>query len=119
MVSEMQIKFTSNGKTMQATLEINNAAKHFYQLLPLTLKVEDFANAEKIATLPEKLNLQGLPAGTDADAGDITYYAPWGNLALFYKPQSYANGLIKLGKITGDSQFFKSLGQADVTIEPL
>jgi hypothetical protein len=105
MVSEMQIKFTSNGKTMQATLESNNAAKHFYQLLPLTLKVEDFANAEKIATLP--------------DAGDITYYAPWGNLALFYKQQSYANGLIKLGKITGDSQFFKSLGQADVTIEPL
>ena len=72
MVSEMQIKFTSNGKTMQATLESNNAAKHFYQLLPLTLKVEDFANAEKIATLPEKLNLQGLPAGTDANAGDIT-----------------------------------------------
>ena len=119
MVSEMQIKFTSNGKTMLATLESNNAAKHFYQLLPLTLKVEDFANAEKIATLPEKLNLQGLPAGTDAGAGDITYYAPWGNLALFYKQQSYANGLIKLGKITGDSQFFKSLGQADVTIEPL
>jgi hypothetical protein len=33
------------------------------------------------------------------DRGDITYYAPWGNLALFYRDFPYSNGLIRLGTL--------------------
>ncbi|WP_337926728.1 cyclophilin-like fold protein [Paenibacillus caui] len=29
----------------------------------------------------------------------ITYYAPWGNLAIFYRDFRYSSGLIKLGSI--------------------
>ncbi|MEG1031397.1 MAG: cyclophilin-like fold protein, partial [Acinetobacter sp.] len=34
-------------------------------------------------------------------SGDLTYFAPWGNLAFFYKDSDvgYANGLIFLGKM--------------------
>jgi hypothetical protein len=34
--------------------------------------------------------------------GDIAYYAPWGNLAIFYGESGYAQGLVKLGRIDGD-----------------
>jgi Cyclophilin-like family len=39
----------------------------------------------------------GSMAGSDPSIGDIAYYAPWGNLALFYKDFGYSNGLITLG----------------------
>ena len=113
----MRIKFTHNGETAHALLDSNPAAIQFYKQLPLTLNMEDFAAAEKIATLPKPLSQQGLPAGTDAKAGDITYYAPWGNLALFYKNAGYANGLIKLGAIEQTPQFFKHIEQGKVLIE--
>jgi hypothetical protein len=31
--------------------------------------------------------------------GDIAYYAPWGNLAIFYKDFGYSRGLVKLGRL--------------------
>jgi len=31
--------------------------------------------------------------------GDITYYAPWGNLAIFYRDFDYSRGLVRLGRI--------------------
>ena len=34
--------------------------------------------------------------------GDITIYAPWGNVAIFCKNWSYSNDLIKIGRIDGD-----------------
>lgn len=38
-------------------------------------------------------------AGTTPEAGDVCYYAPWGNLAIFHKPFGYSAGLVKLGRI--------------------
>ena len=34
--------------------------------------------------------------------GDITIYAPWGNVAIFCKNWSYSKDLIKIGRIDGD-----------------
>lgn len=38
---------------------------------------------KKIADLPTKLTTQNAPHGYAGKAGDLTYYAPWGNLAFF------------------------------------
>lgn len=76
-----------------------HASRDFLTLLPLTLKVEDYAGAEKISYLPRKLSTQDAPSGSDPSIGDFTLYAPWGNLAIFYKDSGYASGLIGLGKI--------------------
>lgn len=51
--------------------------------------------------------------------GDLTYYAPWGNLALFYRDFGYANGLIKLGHIDDGIEVFNVSGTVTVTIEPM
>lgn len=44
---------------------------------------------------PRKLSIADAPKGADPSIGDICYYAPWGNVAIFYKDFGYANGLIK------------------------
>ena len=68
----------------------------FISLLPLQLTLEDYAGTEKGGQLPKKLSTEGSPAGSDPSIGDITYYAPWGNLAIFYKDFSFAHCLIIL-----------------------
>lgn len=59
----------------------------------------DYAATEKVADLPKKLSTQGAPAGADPEVGDIAYYAPWGNLAIYYKDFGYSAGLVRLGRI--------------------
>src|SRR6267143_4472528 len=93
--STMKIRLTINGKTINATLIDNATARDFLTLLPMTLTLEDYASTEKINYLPRKLSTAGAPAGSDP-SGDIAYYAPWGNLAIFYKDFGYSKGLIQL-----------------------
>lgn len=90
----MKLKITIGDKSVVATMYDNATAKDFISMLP--------------STLNRKLSTQGAPAGCDPDIGDVTYYAPWGNLAIFYKDFEYAGGLIKLGKIEGGIRLFKT-----------
>lgn len=95
----MNIKLEINGHRLQATLDDTQSGRDFYALLPLDLSVEEYAATETIGYLPRKLTTQGAPAGIDPQIGDITYYASWGNLALFHHDFGYSRGLIRLGHI--------------------
>jgi len=77
----------------------NPTAKAFAALLPLTLTLSDYGDVEKVSDLPRKLTAGRAPAGFESSTGDMTYYAPWGNLAIFRKGFRYSNGLIRLGSI--------------------
>ena len=68
-------------------------------MLPLDLNFSDYNNTEKIAYPPEKIDTSNTTSGTVPKAGDLTIYAPWGNLALFYRDWSYSSSLIPLGSI--------------------
>jgi hypothetical protein len=63
--------------------------------------MKDYSGTEKISDLPRKLSTKNAPSGCDPSVGDITYYSPWGNLAIFYKDFGYSKGLVKLGSIDG------------------
>jgi len=115
----MKIRLTVDNRSMTATLRDNPTTRDFVNLLPITLTLEDYASTEKIAYLPRKLSEESAPAGIDPSVGDITYYAPWGNLALFYRDFGYAKGLIKLGSIDDGVEAFDVPGSVKVTIEPL
>ena len=65
----------------------------------MSLTLEDYAATEKISDLPRKLSTEDSSAGSTPSIGDIAYYSPWGNLAIFYRNFRYSSGLIKLGKI--------------------
>jgi hypothetical protein len=113
----MKIRMTINGKAVTATMLDNATARDFLALLPMTLKLEDYAATEKIAYPPRKLSTQGAPAGIDPDVGDIAYYAPWGNLAIFYKDFGYSRGLVRLGRIDSGVDLLNVPGRLEAKIE--
>ena len=76
----------------------NPASRDFMSLLPLTLEFSDYAKSEKIAHLPRRLNTKNSPTPPEA-SGDFTYYAPWGNLAVFYQGFGSDEHLYVLGCI--------------------
>ena len=115
----MKIRLTINGQSATATLDDNPTARDFLSMLPLTLTLEDYASTEKIAYPPRKLSTQGAPAGIDPEIGDITYYAPWGNLALFYKDFGYSAGLIRLGRLDAGVEAISASGKMMITIEAI
>lgn len=106
-----------NGKAAPATLIDNATARDFLSLLPMTLALEDYAATEKISYLPRRLSTAGAPAGSDPSVGDIAYYAPWGNLAIFYKDAGYARGLIQLGRMDSGIEALNVPDGVKATIE--
>lgn len=115
----MQLRLTFNGQPVTATLDDTPSGRDFASQLPMKLTLKDHASTEKIAYLPRKLTTQGAPAGIDPSVGDIAYYAPWGNLALFYRDFGYSAGLIRLGRFDGSTDVLATREPLTVTIELL
>ncbi|MBA2952042.1 cyclophilin-like fold protein [Streptomyces himalayensis] len=112
----MDIRVTIDGRPVDAALNDSPAARDLAELLPLRLDLEDFHQTERIADLPRRLTTSGAPEPTAPKAGDLAYYAPWGNLALFYSDGDSASAdLLILGHIDADTD---RLATADrITIE--
>ncbi len=116
-VNTMKIRIDVEGTAITATLVDNETSRDFASLLPLTLTLTDYAGTEKISDLPKRLSTEGAPAGSDPSVGDITYYAPWGNLAIFYRDFGYSRGLIQLGKLDSGVEGLSGSDPLRVTIE--
>ncbi|MFB9572787.1 cyclophilin-like fold protein [Streptomyces yanii] len=117
--SAVRIQLILDGHPVRATLNDSPAARDFAALLPLSLGLEDFHRTERVADLPRKLDTSGAPDAPTPQAGDLAHYAPWRNLALFYRDGERSPGLVILGRLD-DSQTIDRLATADrVTIEPL
>ena len=112
----MQIRIKADQTMLTARLEDSAAARDFAAMLPLNLALKDYASTEKVADLPRKLSTDGAPDGIDPEPGDIAYYAPWGNLALYYRDFGYSRGLVRLGRIETGVSVLASLS-GPVTIE--
>ena len=78
-------------------LDSSPSAADFASLLPLTLHLQDYEVTERIADLPRKLSTEGAPSSYTPSAGDICFYAPWGNIAFFYQDGASSDGLVRLG----------------------
>lgn len=115
--SVMKIRITASDGFAVAELDDNAAARDFAARLPLKLVLGDYAATEKVADLPGNLSTKGSPSGTAARVGDVTYYAPWGNLAIFVKDFGHSAGLVRLGRITSGLEHIGRTGPVSVTIE--
>jgi hypothetical protein len=112
----MRITLSVEGQVLSATLEDTATSRDFVSLLPLTITLKDYASTEKISDLPKRLSTAGAPEGTDPSIGDIAYYAPWGNLAIFYRDWGYGRGLIKLGRLDSGIEMLQRPGPLQATI---
>jgi hypothetical protein len=115
--SGMKIRIKVGDTALTATLIDSQTSRDFISLLPLTLTLKDYAGTEKISDLPKRLSTEGAPSGSDPSVGDIAYYAPWGNLAIFYRDFGYSSGLVILGKIESGMETFNVPGSLKVRIE--
>ncbi len=82
--TNMKVRFLFDRHTVNATLYDNPSARDFASMLPLDLKIEDYSTNEKIAYLPRKLTEEGSGPFGNEQPGDVCYYAPWGDVILFY-----------------------------------
>ncbi|MFJ8106032.1 cyclophilin-like fold protein [Streptomyces sp. NPDC096132] len=113
----MDIRLTLDGRQVDATLNDSATARDFASLLPLTLRLSDFHRTERIADLPRRLSTAGAPEAAEAEAGDLAYYAPWGNLAVYYRDGgSRDTGLIILGHVA-DADTRRLAAAEEITIE--
>lgn len=115
---QMEIRLRAGGETMSAVLEDNPASRDFMRMLPVTLRMKDYNGTEKIGDPPRKLSTQGAPDGYDPSPGDMALYAPWGNIAIFYRDFPWSRGLIPLGRITSGMEKLAAMhGDFEVAFE--
>jgi len=112
----MKIRLLLNDKSIAATLYDNPQTRDFIALLPISLTMENYAN-ERIAYLPRRLSDKNAPAGSTPKTGDLSYYAPWGNIAVFLEDFRYSKGLLPLGKIDSGLELLQQNGPFPVRIE--
>ncbi len=104
----MRIRVISNGNTTVFELNNSQASQELYAQLPLSIKVENFGNNEKIFYLAYKLSTNNTPVA-NAKNGTLAYYAPWGNVVMFYKDFGKASGLYELGEVVLGIEHIKNL----------
>jgi hypothetical protein len=96
------VRVTIGDTVISGRLFDNATANDLVSQLPLTLAFRDLNGVEKTAPLPRKLSVDGMPSGDDPEIGDIGYWAPDGNLVLYYGDVGYWTGIMRIGEFDGD-----------------
>ena len=99
--SETPIRVIIGDTVLTGRLWNNATARDLIAQLPLALTFRDFNSVEKIAQLPRKLSMDGVPAGDDPFPHDIGYYNPSGNLVFYYDDVGYFTGIVRIGQFDG------------------
>lgn len=112
-----RIKITFEDKELYVKLIDNESSRDLINMLPLTVDFDDYNHTEKIASLPRKLELNNNPGEYSVQVGDFAYYAPWGNLSIFYKEFKSSSSLQKLGEFETGIEELKNLkGKAVIEV---
>jgi hypothetical protein len=104
----MKINVKANSNITVFKLNNSPAANELYAQLPLSITVENYSNNEKIFYPPKKLNTTNTPQA-DARAGTLAYYAPWGDVVMFYGSFGSAAGLYELGHAISGSEYIQGM----------
>lgn len=105
LANELQIRVEGeDGQEIVFQLNDSPAANTLYEQLPLSIPVENYSHNEKIFYPPDGLDTSETPLA-GGPSGTLAYYAPWGNVVLYYGECGGASGLYALGKaVSGTNQ---------------
>ena len=113
--SVMKIKVTANDLSTVYELNSSQASRDLYEQLPLKIKIEDYSNNEKIFYPPNELSVRDTPLAGAQAGGVLAYYAPWGDVVMFYAGFGRASGLYELGQaILGGENIHRMNGTASI-----
>lgn len=111
----MQIRIVDKqGNEILFQLNDSSASKTLYEQLPLSVEIENYSDNEKIFYPPEPLDTSDTPLAK-GPKGILTYYEPWGDVAIFYEECTGASGLYILGEtISGEEQMESLSGEVEI-----
>lgn len=113
-----KIKMLFAGEQAVVVLDDHPAVRDLLSMLPMTVTFEDYNGIEKIGYLQRKLHTEGSPSNCDPSVGTFAYYAPWGNLSVFYQDFRHSEGLVPLGRIeSGMNSLARMQGDFSVRLE--
>ena len=115
--ADMKILVVIKGHNLPAVLEDNPASRLLYELLPVTVKMQNVYNRELSCTLPGKLPVSKLSAN-NYSVGDIIYLPHRNSLAILYKQNGERFRRQHLGHILSGAEYLKNAGTIDVTFAP-
>lgn len=114
------MRLTFDGEEAVVVLENNETARDFLAMLPATFTFEDYAGSEKISYLPRVLSTADAPDSYAPQIGDVTLYAPWGNLAIFYGEADRSSGLVPMGYVETGIELLAAMdGDFSVSVTPI
>ena len=105
----MRICVKADQKEVVFQLNDSIAADELHAQLPLEIDVESFGSNEKIFYPPKKLSVVDAPVA-NARTGSLAYYAPWGNVVMFYGDFGKASGLYEVGHAVSGAEHIAGLG---------
>lgn len=107
------ITMTVGDTVITAQLSDSQTTRDFLALLPITVSLNRYGDREYYGDPGGALSTEG-EAIPDFENGDVTYYPPSGNLAIFFGNEDSSNqsDLIRMGRITSDLDVFNTLGQS-------
>lgn len=113
--SSLRIQVQAGTHTIQFELNDSPAAKSLYDQLPLTIAVQDYSDNEKIFYPPQKLDTTDA-IGAEGPAGTLAYFAPWGDVVMYYSSCGPYGGLYELGHaVSGGEQIENLSGTLQIT----
>lgn len=115
----MKVTLRVKDNVLTASLIDNPTTRGFIALLPLTVKMNDLFGREKYGPLPKTISQDGRRSKT-YEIGNIGYWSPGNEIAIFYKndgKQIPAPGIILIGKMESGEEAFNVPGSVEVTIE--
>lgn len=111
---QISVQFGEN--TVIYELNDSPVADSLYEQLPITTEVEDFSTNEKIFYPSQELDTSDSPAA-EGGAGTLAYYAPWGDVVMFYDDYSANSSLFELGQaVSGGEQIGEMSGTIVIDI---
>ena len=110
-----QIAVTCGDLQVVYALNDSPAAQGLLSQLPLTVEVEDFSTNEKVFYPPQELDTSDTPLA-EGGAGTLAYYAPWGDVVLFYDSFSANGSLFELGEAVSGAENIGQMSGA-ITVE--
>lgn len=114
--SSMKIQVSDGTHTITYQLNETSAAKSLYNMLPLSVDVQNYGSNETIFYPPTIINYGSDCTEGDCPAGTLALFSPWGNVVMYYGAASRYSGLYILGKaIEGADQISSLSGTISVT----
>jgi hypothetical protein len=119
----VRIQLIIGDRAATATLENTAPARDFTAMLPVTISMRDLLGREKPGRLPRQLNIAGAPREYRYEVGEIAYWAPSNDIAIFYADDRQAiprPGLVRLGTLDSGLDVIAAAGEGfQLRIEPL